>query len=152
MLVVLAALVSCQPSAAPTVTPLPPTPTEAPQLDQAILDAIAGHGGINGWAIIAQLDGAGKPIAVWRFEGGRFEEVDVQAFHEAMGDDRSRWPPDTFTFVIEDQSDDSAIVLVENYYDRGISPESRGGNASYLTLTLVEREWQSEWETVMFWD
>ena len=121
--------------------------------DPIVLDAIAAQ---NRWvkrdAIFAKVNAAREPLNVWRLEDGHFEEVDAQPYQDAIGEDRSRWPRNTFTFRIDEQSNDRAVVFVANHYDRGIVAQSRGGNSSYLTLTLVEGEWQSQWQDHMRWD
>ena len=122
-------------------------------IDPVILSAIAAHNRhAKSDAIFAKFNLTRELIDVWRLEDGRFEEVDAQRYYDAMGEDRSKWPKNTFTFRIKKWSNDRVVVVVENIYIRGIVPTSRGGNSDELTLTLVEGQWQARWEEGMRWD
>jgi hypothetical protein len=129
------------------------TQSDTASLEDAILQTIIANGGLEeDLAIIAQIDEDETVVKVWRYESGQFEVVDAQLYYDAMGSDRSKWPPDTFRFSIISQSDDYAEVEVLNFYDMGISPDSRGGNGSTVTLQWSGQSWDPEWDTSSNWD
>lgn len=160
-LVLLACLAGCQTTTSTpllpedTPTPSPTTIPLAPSLENAILTTIASECWLGeSYAIIAHITKDRTVIKVWRYQRGEFEVVDAQLYYDAIGEDRSKWPPGTIEFYIVEQSEDYAKVEVADIYDRGLIPNTntRGGNFSRLTLQRSDSEWETEWFTYAFAD
>ena len=78
---------------------------------------------------------------VWRYSQGKFTDADSETLRVALGNTRADWPLYTFIFAFESISPDSAIANVYVFYNRGLSPESRGGFAAKWEFGKNSQGW-----------
>jgi hypothetical protein len=67
-----------------------------------------------------------KPIQVWIYSQGSLEEVNKNLFQQAIGNNRTNWPPFTYVFSFESIEPERVIVLLNIHYDGGITGQTRG--------------------------
>ena len=80
-------------------------------------------------------------IKVWRYSQGKFTEADSETLRVALGNTRSDWPLYTFIFAFESIGPDSAVANVYVFYNRGLSPDSRGGFAAKWEFEKNSQGW-----------
>lgn len=104
----------------------------------------------------AGLDGAGRPsppFRVWRVQKGQLAAVEEEVLREALGADRSRWPPQTLLFAVFPETAARLRVEVVTHYARGMTEKSRGGNAQRWTLDRQGARWGvSGKKSLAYWD
>lgn len=95
-------------------------------------------------------------IRIWQYSQGRRKQIveeDSDVFEKALGNDRSEWPRHTFVFSIKLETSNRMIVDLHTYYDMGIMPDSRGGNAQKWKLEKKSGNWVlTGKKRYMFWD
>ena len=90
---------------------------------------------------------------VWRYRQGKLVDESVRALTESLSDDRSVWPPFTFVCTLTSGTSTRATVEVETHYDRGLTEESRGGNAQRWEMERQSGVWVVvQRESNRFWD
>lgn len=135
----------------------------AEEVAQVILREEAGWEGQEGLsaegvvvAACAHFDPQGNPLPpfqVWRISGGRFAGADGQVLRDALGPDRSLWPPATYVFSLKPKGGGGLQVEVATHYSRGIAETSRGGNAQRWTLRRRGKGWEvTEKVRTLQWD
>jgi len=95
-----------------------------------------------------------SPLRIWKYEQGHLVDGELDAFRRAMSSKQpSDWPPFVFLFVFKSVTPDSAAIDVHTYYDMGLMPDSRGGNAAIWELEKQQGRWTVvSKEPYLFWD
>lgn len=95
-----------------------------------------------------------SPLRIWKYEQGRLVNGDRDAFLLALTSSQpGDWPPFVFLFAFSSETPDYALVDVHTYYDMGIMPGSRGGNAATWELEKQDDQWTVvSKEPYKFWD
>jgi len=94
-----------------------------------------------------------KAHRIWEIETSHYKKGKMEDLQKAFSKDSSDWPPKTFLFVIESYNDFEIVFRVATYYDKGLSPRSRGGNESLWTWRKQPDGWKLiKKETSIHWD
>jgi len=95
-----------------------------------------------------------SPLRIWKYEQGRLVNGDRDAFWLALTSHQpSDWPPFVFLFAFSSETPDYAVVDVHTYYDKGVMPGSRGGNAATWELEKQDDQWAVvSKEPYILWD
>lgn len=95
-----------------------------------------------------------SPQRIWKYEQGQIVNGDRDAFLEALTSSNPEdWPPFLFLFAYVSETSDSATVDVHTYYDMGLLPDSRGGNAATWELQKSGNQWTvTSKEPYLAWD
>ena len=95
-----------------------------------------------------------SPLRIWKYEQGRLVDGDRDTFLLALTSSQtSDWPPFVFLFAFSSETPDYAVADVRTYYDMGIMPGSRGGNAATWELEKQDDQWTVVSKALyLFWD
>lgn len=95
-----------------------------------------------------------SPQRIWKYEQGQIVNGDRDAFLKAFtSSNPENWPPFLFLFAYVSETSDSAVVDVHTYYDMGLLPDSRGGNAATWELERSGNQWTvTSKELYLAWD
>jgi hypothetical protein len=95
-----------------------------------------------------------SPLRIWKYEQGHLITGGQEAFQQALFSKQSSdWPPFVFLFAFTSLTPDETDVEVRTYYDMGLRPDSRGGNAAVWKLKKQHDQWTVlSKEHTIFWD
>jgi hypothetical protein len=150
ILAVLAGCISAQ--SAPVV--LTPGAEDLELAELVITEGSEGLGNSTEGTVIARFANfdASDPIGIWTYEKGALREAGSRRLDEAFGNNRSKWPNYTLLFATA-PGKEGRLLEVKTWYDMGLFPDSRGGNAETWTLERREGRWVViDRETILHWD
>ncbi|HVR97580.1 MAG TPA: hypothetical protein VMW27_13260 [Thermoanaerobaculia bacterium] len=153
-LLVLTAVVGCA-SSQPAAVVLMPGAEDLELAELVLKESSGSFGNSTEGTVIARFADfeASNPLGVWTYEKGALHAVGTQRLDEAFGDKRSKWPNYTLLFAAASEKEGRLLLQVKTWYDMGLFPDSRGGNAEAWTLERRDGRWVViDKETTLHWD